>query len=266
MTLLQVHDLGVSYSAHGHEVCAVDRVSFELAAGEALGIVGESGSGKSQTALAVIGLLGTGARCTGRIEFDGQSLLNARPRQLARIRGAEIGMVFQDPMTSLNPYLRIGAQIQEVLGLHRGLRGRAARAEAERWLSTVQITDARRRLTQYPHELSGGMRQRVMIAMALCCGPRLLIADEPTTALDVTVQAQVLRLLAELQRDLGLATLLITHNFGVVSELCQHVLVMHHGMGVESGTTERVLHAPQAEYTQRLIAAVPRLSGPVVVG
>jgi len=130
----------------------------------------------------------------------------------------------------------------------------------------VQITDARRRMTQYPHELSGGMRQRVMIAMALCCGPRLLIADEPTTALDVTVQAQVLRLLAELQRDLGLATLLITHNFGVVSELCQHVLVMNHGMGVESGTTERVLHAPQAEYTQRLIAAVPRLSGPVAVG
>lgn len=252
--VLQVHRLVLSYPGGADVIRGID---FEVAAGETLGLVGESGSGKSQTALALVGLSGSAAQCRGSIRLHGRELLGSTARQWNEVRGAKVGFVFQDPMSALNPHLTIGRQITEVLALHRGMGRSAARAEAERWLSAVQMADARRRLSEYPHELSGGMRQRVMIAMALCCSPALLIADEPTTALDVTVQAQILRLLAQLQQELNLALLLITHNFGVVAEVCDRVAVMQEGRIVETGNTGPVLANPSDAYTQRLLAAVP---------
>jgi len=217
------------------------------------------GSGKSQTVLALMGLLPDNAAVSGRVRFEDQELLGLPTPPLNRIRGARIGMVFQDPMTSLNPYLSIGRQLTEVLQLHRGMDRRSAQAEAIRMLDAVRIPEAPARLRQYPHELSGGMRQRVMIAMALLCRPALLIADEPTTALDVTVQAQILALLRELRGEFGTAIVLITHDLGVVAALCDQVLVMYAGEAVERAALGEIFSSPQHPYTLSLLAAMPRL-------
>ncbi|MEW6166378.1 MAG: ABC transporter ATP-binding protein [Pseudomonadota bacterium] len=251
--LLQVQDLVVRLGRDAPAV--VDGVSFELAAGEALGLVGESGSGKSQTALAVLGLSPRGARVEGRIVFDGRPLLGLSERALARVRGRRIGAVFQNPLASLDPHLRIGTQLREVLAVHRVATGAAARAECLRLLDAVRIADAPRVLRQYPHELSGGQCQRAAIAIALACRPQLLLADEPTTALDVTTQAQLLDLLRQLRRELGLALLLISHDLGVVAELCERVLVMRAGAVVEQGSVAQLRAAPRAAYTAALLAA-----------
>ena len=251
--LLQIRDLRVSYHHDSGRVAAVNGVSLDLDAGEALALVGESGSGKSQTALAILGLLDAGAQVSGSVKFENRELLGLPAAELNAVRGARIGMVFQDSMTSLNPHLRIGLQIAEGLQRHRGLARDAALREALRLLDAVQIADAAQRLVQYPHQCSGGMRQRIAIAVALACSPALLIADEPTTALDVTVQAQILQLLRELRRELGLTLLLISHDFGVVEELCGRVLVMQGGQAVEQGVTTNVLAQPGHPYTQRLL-------------
>ena len=260
--LLAVRELSVSLAARTAEVQAVGGVSFALEAGRTLGIVGESGSGKSQTALALLGLQPPGARVGGSIRFEGRELLGLPEPEWDRVRGNRIGLVFQDPMTSLNPYLRIGTQMAEVLVRHRGLSWRAALAECARMLDAVRIAAAASRLRQYPHEFSGGMRQRVLIAAALLCQPALLVADEPTTALDVTVQAEILDLLAELQAGLGLALLLISHDLDVVAEVCERVLVMYAGRVVESGPAAQLLAAPRHPYSAGLLAARPRLDTP----
>lgn len=257
--LLQVSDLDIRYATDKGVVHAVDTLSFDLVAGETLGIVGESGSGKTQTALSIMGLLPDNAQIAGQVRFDGTELLGLPEAQLNDIRGNDIAMIFQDPMTSLNPHLTIGRQMTRVLQHHRGVNRKAATAEAARLLDAVRIPDAAGRLRQYPHELSGGMRQRVMIATALLCQPRLLIADEPTTALDVTVQAQILTLMRELQAEFGTAILLITHDMGVVAGNCDRVLVMQSGRLQESGSVNDVFYSPTADYTRRLLAAVPRL-------
>ena len=257
--LLEVRDLCVSFDTPDGKVPAVDHLSFALAAGDALGIVGESGAGKSQTALAILGLLARNARVSGSIHFEGQDLLKLRPSQWSKVRGNRLAMVFQDPMTSLNPYLRVETQIGEVLERHRGLSRAQARAESLRLLEAVHIPDGASRLRAYPHELSGGQRQRVMIAIALACRPALLLADEPTTALDVTVQAQILSLFAELRREFGVAMILITHDFGVVTEVCDHTLVMYAGRAAESGATRALLEHPAHPYTRALLEARPRL-------
>ncbi|HVW93240.1 MAG TPA: ABC transporter ATP-binding protein, partial [Devosia sp.] len=261
--LLSVRDLHVGFGAN--EV--VHGVSFELDAGETLAIVGESGSGKSVTALSINRLIdfGGGRITGGQIDFalaDGRSidLAAAGERELRHIRGGEIGMIFQEPMTSLNPVKTVGEQIAEAFRLHRGLRGRAALSAAREMLERVRIADAGRRLGYYPHQLSGGMRQRVMIAMALACNPRLLIADEPTTALDVTVQAQIMALLAELRRELGMAVIFITHDIGLVAEVADKVVVMNRGDAVEQGELARVLDAPRDDYTKHLLGAVPHFT------
>jgi len=263
MALLEVDDLQVRFRTPEGYVRAVNRLSFGLGAGEALGVVGESGSGKSQMALAIMGLLATNAEVEGRVRFEGQELLTLKPAQMNRIRGAQIGMVFQDPMTSLNPYLDIGTQMAEVLVQHRGMNTVAGLAESARMLESVRIPDATRRLRQYPHELSGGMRQRVMIAMTLLCRPKLLIADEPTTALDVTVQAQILELLGELRREFGVAVLLITHDLGIVAELCERTLVMYAGQLMEYGPTARLLAQPGHPYTRGLLESRPGFDSPL---
>jgi oligopeptide/dipeptide ABC transporter ATP-binding protein len=257
--LLQVTDLDIRYTTDKGVVHAVDTLSFDLVAGETLGIVGESGSGKTQTALSIIGLLPDNAHVGGRVLFAGTELLALPEAQLNDIRGNDIAMIFQDPMTALNPHLTIGRQMTRVLQRHRGVNRSAATVEAARLLDAVRIPEAARRLRQYPHELSGGMRQRVMIATALLCQPRLLIADEPTTALDVTVQAQILTLMQELRAEFGTAILLITHDMGVVAGNCDRVLVMQSGRLQESGPVNDVFYSPTADYTRRLLAAVPRL-------
>jgi len=262
--LLSVKNLHVGFG----KTEVVHGVSFDLAAGETLAIVGESGSGKSVTALSINRLIdfGGGKISSGRIYFtfaNGRTvdLAGAQERDLQHIRGDEIGMIFQEPMTSLNPVKRVGTQIAEAFRLHQGLRGAAAMAAAKGILERVRIPDAARRLQNYPHELSGGMRQRVMIAMALACNPRLLIADEPTTALDVTVQAQIMALLAELKRELGMAMIFITHDIGLVAEVADKILVMQQGVAVEQGELAQVLDAPQHPYTKHLLKAVPHFTG-----
>jgi peptide/nickel transport system ATP-binding protein len=257
--VLQVSELSVNFATPDGPVHAVRDLGFSLEAGETLGIVGESGSGKSQTVLAIMGLLADNGRAEGSAEFDGEQLLGMPMRRLNAIRGARIAMVFQDPMSSLNPFLTIGQQMSGVLRVHQGLTLREALRECQRMLDVVQITDAGRRLDMYPHELSGGMRQRVMIATALSCRPALLIADEPTTALDVTVQAQILALLTELRREFGTSIILITHDLGVVAGTCDRVLVMQDGVATEQGPVDNVFHAPRDAYTKNLLAAVPRL-------
>ncbi|HSW12269.1 MAG TPA: oligopeptide/dipeptide ABC transporter ATP-binding protein [Solimonas sp.] len=265
MALLEVENLQVRFRTPEGIVRAVNGLSFGLAAGEALGVVGESGSGKSQMALAIMGLLAGNAEAAGQVRFEGQELLGLKPAQMNRIRGAQIGMVFQDPMTSLNPYLDVGTQMAEVLVQHRGMNKVAGLAESARMLDAVRIPDATQRLRQYPHELSGGMRQRVMIAMTLLCRPKLLIADEPTTALDVTVQAQILELLGELRREFGVAVLLITHDLGIVSELCERTLVMYAGQLMECGPTQRLLSRPGHPYTRGLLESRPGFDSPIDV-
>ncbi|MEV0623920.1 ABC transporter ATP-binding protein [Nonomuraea sp. NPDC050404] len=259
--LLSVEDLRVTFSGKGRpDAVAVDGVSFTVGAGESVALVGESGCGKSVTSLAVMGLLPPrGARAEGRVLFEGRDLLRMPESERRSVRGNQLAMVFQDPMTALNPLVPVGVQIAEVLERHRGLRARAARVEAAGLLTEVGIPDAARRAKAYPHQLSGGMRQRVLIAIALACRPRLLIADEPTTALDVTVQAQILELLRERVRDSGTALVMISHDLGVVAGLCDAVHVMYAGRIVESGPCRAVFHDPRHHYTAGLLASIPRL-------
>ncbi|MCJ2071025.1 ABC transporter ATP-binding protein [Methylobacterium sp. J-030] len=256
--LLAVEDLSVAFRSREGETRAVDGIGFTIRRGETVALVGESGSGKSVTALAILRLLDGAARPTGRILFKGRDLAGLPEREMRDVRGADITMVFQEPMTSLNPLHTIERQIGEVLGLHRGLTGRAAKRRILELLDLVGLRDAESRMGAYPHELSGGQRQRVMIAMALACEPDLLVADEPTTALDVTVQAQILALLAELQKRLGMAMLFITHDLGIVERIADRVCVMLKGKIVEAGETGGVFANPQHEYTRRLIASEPK--------
>ncbi|GGL64760.1 oligopeptide/dipeptide ABC transporter ATP-binding protein [Wenxinia marina] len=257
--LLEIDNLGVTFTTGDGEVNAVNGVSFGIDRQETLAIVGESGSGKSQTAFAAMGLLAKNGRATGSVKYQGKELLGLTPRQLNKIRAEEIAMIFQDPMTSLNPYLRVSDQMAEVLTLHKGLSKKAAVDESVKMLDAVRIPDARNRVNMYPHEFSGGMRQRVMIAMALLCRPNLLIADEPTTALDVTVQAQIMKLLGEIRQEFGTAIILITHDLGIVAEFCDRTLVMYGGQIMEDGPTDGLFAAPAHPYTLGLLSAVPRL-------
>jgi len=256
-SLLQVEHLTVTFDA----VTAVDDVSFELASGETLCIVGESGSGKSVTASAIMRLLQPPGRiAAGTILFEGRDLLALSDSDMRAVRGARISLIFQEPMTALNPVMRVGDQVAEALTVHRMATGTAARERAIELLDAVGITDAPRRARDYPHHLSGGMRQRVMIAIALACRPALVIADEPTTALDVTIQAQVLELLRGLRARYNLALLLITHDFGVVAEMADRVAVMYRGRLVEEGPVRQVLRTPAHDYTKALLAAVPGMA------
>jgi oligopeptide/dipeptide ABC transporter ATP-binding protein len=258
--LLGVQGLTVGFSTEQGPVRVVEDMSFSLKAGETLGLVGESGCGKSVTAQTIMRLLPSPPSRieAGRILFEGDDLAKAPIRRMQKLRGDRIGMVFQEPMTSLNPTITIGEQVAEPLMLHRGMRGGEAREEVLRVLKLVGIGNAERRLQQYPHELSGGLRQRVMIAMAIICSPKLLIADEPTTALDVTIQAQIMELLKSLQRELGLAILLITHDLGMVAEMCRTICVMYAGRIVESGPANEILQAPRHPYTAGLLNSSPR--------
>ena len=251
--VLSLTGLWVSFDTPAGRVSAAEDVSLDVRRGECLGVVGESGAGKSQTFLAVMGLLAVNGAVRGSARFGNTELLTLSPAQLDRVRGGGIAMVFQDPMTSLTPHLTVGAQLAEVLARHRSLAGDAARTAAIGLLDRVHVSDAARRLRQYPHELSGGMRQRVMIAIALAGEPRLLIADEPTTSLDVTIQAQILALLAELKRERGMSLVLITHDLGAVAGVADRVAVMHRGRLVEEGTTTAVLKSPREPYTRALL-------------
>jgi peptide/nickel transport system ATP-binding protein len=257
--LLQVTDLRVTLPTSRGPAQALRGVSFELERGRKLGVIGESGCGKSMTALALMGLLPAGATVTGSIRFNGQELVGLPDAAMCALRGDRIGMVFQEPMTALNPLHTVGAQVAEPLRLHRGLDRAAARAEALRLLERVQLPNAAQRLDAYPHQLSGGQRQRVTIAMALACGPDLLIADEPTTALDVTIQGEILALIDELVRDSGMGLLLISHDLGVMAHHVEQLLVMYGGTVVESGPTNEVFARLAHPYTRGLYGARPRL-------
>ena len=264
MALLEVRDLTVVFQRRGEEAfTAVDEVSFDVEPGQTVGLVGESGCGKSVTSLAIMGLLPSrGARVSGSVRFEGTELLKLSDRQMRDRRGRDLGMVFQDPLSSLNPVVPIGIQVTEVLERHRGMPRKRAMREAEDLLRRVGIPDPRRRLTEYPHQLSGGMRQRALIAIALACRPRLLIADEPTTALDVTIQAQILALLAELVADTDTALIMITHDLGVVAGLCDEVNVLYAGRVVERGQRHQLFAAPRHPYTFGLLSSIPRLDAP----
>ncbi|WP_209507495.1 MULTISPECIES: ABC transporter ATP-binding protein [unclassified Ruegeria] len=259
MSLFSVKNLSVRFDTPDGVVEAVKGISFDINPGECLGIVGESGSGKSQTFMAAMGLLPPAGHASGSAKLNGQEILNLPVNKLNQIRGDDVGMIFQDPLTALTPHLKIGQQMREVLQVHEGLKGSAARARCLEWLDRVRIPEAGRRLDQYPHELSGGMRQRVMIAMSMLCSPKLLIADEPTTALDVTVQADILDLMVHLQKDEGTAIALITHDMGVVARMCDRVQVMRMGQFVEAGETRALFRNPQHEYTRALLEAMPRI-------
>jgi peptide/nickel transport system ATP-binding protein len=256
VALLDVRELRVEFGS----VTAVDGVNFTVEPGQTVGLVGESGCGKSVTSLAIMGLLpARGVTVHGHVLFDGTDLLRLSPGQLRDRRGRDLGMVFQDPLSALNPVVSIGLQVTEVLERHRGMSRKEARIEAAGLLEQVGIPDPRRRLTEYPHQLSGGMRQRALIAMALACRPRLLIADEPTTALDVTIQAQILHLLSDLVTETGTALILITHDLGVVAGLCDEVNVLYAGRVVERADRHALFRAPRHPYTNGLLASIPRL-------
>jgi oligopeptide transport system ATP-binding protein len=260
MALLEVEDLNVRFHTDDGIVHAVQGVSYELDAGQTLGIVGESGCGKSVSTMALMRLLPSPpARIEGKIRLDGEDVLALPERRMRGIRGNKIAMIFQDPMTCLNPFLRISRQLTEAIELHTGLKGDAARHRAVEALERVGIPGAAERLDQYPHQFSGGMRQRVMIAMALACEPRLLIADEPTTALDVTIQAQILELVKKLVVEDGMGLILITHALGVVAGVCERIAVMYGGRFVETAPTRELFREPRHPYTEALLRSVPRL-------
>ena len=259
---LEVIDLALTFATERGPLRVLDGISFALLVGRTTALVGESGCGKSVAALAVMGLLPPAASVTGAIRLDGREIAEAGAEERRRLRGRELAMVFQEPMTSLNPAFAVGEQVAEALRLHQDLDRGAAAARAVAMLEAVRIPEAARRARQYPHQLSGGMRQRVMIAMALACRPRVLIADEPTTALDVTVQAQILALLDELRETTGTAVLLVTHDLGVVADHADEVVVVYAGRVAESGPAARVLAEPQHPYTVGLLGAAPRLDGP----
>ena len=262
--LLEVEDLSVEFGAKGARLRVVDGVSFQVAAGETVGLVGESGSGKSITALSILRLVPEppSHRASGRVLFEGVDLTALPAERMPDMRGRDIAMIFQEPMSSLNPVMRIGDQIGEVILLHQRLDAGARRARVLELLRLVGIPDPTQRIDAYPHQFSGGMRQRVMIAMALACNPKLLIADEPTTALDVTIQAQVMALLRDLKARLGTAVLLITHDLGIVAESCQRVVVMYAGRVVETGNVRDIFRNPSHPYTRALLQSVPRLTEP----
>jgi oligopeptide transport system ATP-binding protein len=262
--LLDVRNLHTMFATSDGIVNAVNGISYTLKPGEALGLVGESGCGKSVSALSLMRLIPNppGRITDGEIVFNGRDLLKLNDEQIRRVRGKEIAMIFQDPMTSLNPVLTIGRQISEALELHEGMSSAQAKERTVELLEMVGIPSARSRVNDYPHQFSGGMRQRVMIAMALSCNPKLLIADEPTTALDVTIQAQILDLIARLRQDLGMAVILITHDLGVVAGVCERINVMYAGHIVESGTSEELFSNPRHPYTLGLLRSVPRIDQP----
>lgn len=259
MALLEVQNLKVEFTTPDGIIEGVRDLSYTLEKGKTLAIVGESGSGKTQGAFAIMGLLPKNGRASGSVKFDGKEILNLPRKQMNAYRAQRIGIIFQDPMTSLNPYLRISRQMTEVLELHKGMSHSAALAESVRLLDAVRITDAKNRIHLYPHEFSGGMRQRVMIAMSLLCSPELLIADEPTTALDVTVQAEIIDLLVDLQEDFGTSIILITHDLGIVAGACEDTLVMFGGKVMEYRKTADIFANPEHPYTKGLLAALPRL-------
>ena len=261
MPLLKVENLRTWFDSDRGPIRAVDGVDFEIGAGRTLGVVGESGSGKSVTALSVMRLVDTPGNIAdeSRIVFEGRDLTELDEKTMEGIRGDEISMIFQEPMTSLNPVQRVGEQIAEAVRSHQGVSAKDAAARAVEMLDLVGISEAPRRANDYPHQMSGGMRQRVMIAIALACNPKLLIADEPTTALDVTIQAQILELMTELRDRLGMAMMLITHDLGVVAEMCDDVVVMYAGRVVESGPVTDVFTSPQHPYTEALLQSIPML-------
>ncbi len=259
--LLSVQNLHTSFFTDSGEVQAVNGVSFNLNAGEILGIVGESGSGKSVTAYSIMQILAeTGRVVEGRILYRGQDLTKWKNKQLRTFRGKCCSIIFQDPMTSLNPVFTIGSQIGEAIKLHTDKKGAEVKARSVELLQLVGINEPERRLKQYPHELSGGMRQRVMIAMALACEPDILIADEPTTALDVTIQAQILELIQELQKKLGMAVILVTHDLGVIADMCDNIIVMYGGRICERGTAREIFYNPKHEYTKGLLRSIPNVN------
>ena len=258
MALLEVNNLHTSFFTDAGEVKAVDGVSFQLERGKVLGIVGESGSGKSVTAYSIMQILASTGKITGgSVKLDGQELVGAGEKVMRTVRGNRISIIFQDPMTSLNPTYTIGHQLMEAILLHTGRNRQQAQARAVEMLRLVNVNEPEKRMKQYPYELSGGMRQRVMIAMALACEPDILIADEPTTALDVTIQAQILDLMKDLQRQLGMAIIMITHDLGVVAQLCDEVVVMYAGSICEQGTADEIFYNPRHEYTRGLMRSIP---------
>ena len=260
MAMLEVRDLRTSFFTPAGEVKAVNGVSFNLDSGKVLGIVGESGSGKSVTAYSILQILTHPGRIVGgSVKFNGQELVGATEEQMRKIRGNKISIIFQDPMTSLNPVYTIGNQLEEAILLHTDRNREQAKARAVEMLTLVGINEPEKRLRQYPYELSGGMRQRVMIAMALACEPDILIADEPTTALDVTIQAQILELMQDLQRKLGMAIIMITHDLGVIASLCDEVIVMYAGSVCERGTADEIFYHPAHEYTRGLLRSIPNI-------
>ena len=258
--LLDINDLHLSFFTPVGEVKGLNGVTFSLEQGEVLGIVGESGSGKSVTAYSIMGLIAyPGKIVGGSVHFNGHEVEKMTEKELRKMRGNEVSIIFQDPMTSLNPVYTIGNQIEEVILLHTNRSRAEAKARARELLELVGINEPEKRLKQYPHELSGGMRQRVMIAIALACEPKLLIADEPTTALDVTIQAQILELMQELRKKLDMSIIMITHDLGVVASMCEKIAVMYAGNIVEYGTTDEIFYSPSHEYTKGLINSIPRL-------
>lgn len=263
MALLDVKNLSVDFDTPDGIIHAVRDVSFSIKKGKTLAIVGESGSGKSQTAFGILGLLPNNGHAAGSVQYEGKEILNLPEGAMNTYRSSKISMIFQDPMTSLNPYMRISNQMAEVLVQHKGMSKREAVAKSVDMLDAVQIPDAKGRIHMYPHEFSGGMRQRVMIAMSLLCRPQLLIADEPTTALDVTVQAEIMDLIIDLQEDFGMALILITHDLGIVAGTCEEILVMFGGKVMEYRPTQELFDNPEHPYTRGLLEAVPRLDKPV---